>query len=179
MHRQLWLIITCLMGFVFASHGTTNELHPLNLMKLVSTIYFCLCLVLDLLDCSSDTGVLQHFIFLSPLQLFTKQDGCIESVIGLWLLGMICCVAQWKNVYLWPANFPCFALDLQLMCSNVLLFLTCCLVITLGMQHNMVDFASGSIVRSISISRYTCFAPFNVYECGFCLVCCAEQTEWL
>jgi len=24
-------------------------------------------------------------------------------------------VAQWKNVGLWPANFPCPALDLQLM----------------------------------------------------------------
>ena len=26
-----------------------------------------------------------------------------------------CGVAQWQNIGLWPANFPCPALDLQLM----------------------------------------------------------------
>jgi len=32
----------------------------------------------------------------------------------------------------------------------------CCLVISIGVQDDMVDFVWGSVARSISISRYTC-----------------------
>ena len=43
-------------------------------------------------------------VFQSKLPVFVYSNG---SVVG----G----VAQWWNVGLWPANFPCPALDLQLM----------------------------------------------------------------
>ena len=32
-----------------------------------------------------------------------------------WQLCLVGCVAQWCNVGLWPASYPCPALDLQLM----------------------------------------------------------------
>ena len=41
--------------------------------------------------------------------------------------------------------------------KNLLSTLAHCLVITLSMQRDMVNFAWGSIVRSIGVSRYTCF----------------------
>jgi len=42
------------------------------------------------------------------------------------------------------------------LCSNVLSISTdaCCLVIALGVQRDMVDFAWGSVARSIGVSRY-------------------------
>jgi len=38
------------------------------------------------------------------------------------------------------------------LCSNV----ACCMLITLRVQYDMVDFAWGSVARSVSVSRYTC-----------------------
>ena len=39
----------------------------------------------------------------------------VQSVIIITLSAIVGGVAQWYNVGLWPANFPCPALDLQLM----------------------------------------------------------------
>ena len=46
------------------------------------------------------------------LRSIGKHSGkFVESVYIIMVGG----VAQWQNVGLWPANFPCPALDLQLM----------------------------------------------------------------
>ena len=38
-----------------------------------------------------------------------------DTAAVFWLVLVVGDVAQWSNVGLWPANFPCPALDLQLM----------------------------------------------------------------
>jgi len=40
---------------------------------------------------------------------------CGEYIFFSSLIANVGGVAQWENVGLWPANFPCPALDLQLM----------------------------------------------------------------
>ena len=47
---------------------------------------------------------------------------------------------------------------------------TCCMVISLGMQRDMVDFAWGSIALSIGVSRYTCSEKYCKRYCHYFLV---------
>jgi len=49
-------------------------------------------------------------------------------------------------------------------CSNLLSTDARCLVIKLGVQCDMVDFALNSVVRSIGVSRYTCQQCFKCFS---------------
>ena len=58
---------------------------------------------------ATDSDICGHVVVINGhlARIVLEVNGFVTSFVG----G----VAQWENVGLWPANFPCPALDLQLM----------------------------------------------------------------